>query len=156
MLPAGPRSTYPFSSGVQPGSRDLAREILRQIGAANARQNEVRTGLMTTGCDGQPVINPLDGTSCNGDGGTKILFNPQTRTVFSVLTKGNGLVKTVTTHPANCAVVRANLKARRRFIDNLGNIYGPDGAWLSSGSAPAQLETDYVHNVLVSVVHGES
>lgn len=121
MLPAGPRSTYPFSSGVQPGSRDLARQILLSINAANAKANEVRTGLMTTGCDGAPVINPLDGTLCNGAGtaGTKVLFNPQTRTVFGTLSNGNGLKSTVTTHPA---VRRTPVSAY-----SVGIAAGPDG-----------------------------
>lgn len=146
MLAAGPRSTYPFSSGVQPGSRDLAREILRQIDSANARQNEVRIGLMTTGCDGVPVINPLDGTSCAGDGGTKVLYHPQTMTVLGTISKPAAAGPKVTTvHPAACTVVRASLKARRRFVDDIGNMYGPSGLWMSGGNAPATLETDYVH-----------
>lgn len=151
MLPSGPRSTYSLPSSVQPGSRDLARQILASIKAANAKASEVRTGMMTTGCDGAPVINPLDGTSCNGDGGTVVLFNPQTRKVLATLGKpAAGLVKTVAVAPAPCIAVHANLKTRRRFTDNLGNVYGPTGAWLSGGDPPARLESEYRHSFLVN------
>ena len=145
MLPSGPRSTYPISSGIQPGARDLARQILATIAAQNARANEVRTGLMTTGCDGQPVINPLDGTTCGGDG-TKVLYNPQTMTVLRTFSKPAAAgPKTVTVRPALCSAVIAKLKARRRFTDQNGNVYGPTGAWIGYGDPPAVLETDYVH-----------
>jgi hypothetical protein len=54
-----------------------------------------------------------------------------------------------TTVPADCAKVSAALLARRRFVDNLGNWYGPTGAWLSMDNAPATLETDYVHELQI-------
>lgn len=152
MLPTGPRSTYQMPATTAPGDRELARQILTSIRAENARAQEVRTGLMSTGCDGQPTINPLDGTTCN-PGDTVVLFNPATRKVIGTLgkpaTAGPG---TVVTAPASCDVVRARLKARRRFIDNLGNVYGPSGKWLSYGYDMAALGTEYVHRMTLGEV----
>src|ERR1035441_2248868 len=46
----------------------------------------------------------------------------------------------------DCTKFAAKMRAKRRFTDNLGNVYGPDGAYLASG-VPAQLETDYIHEL---------
>lgn len=150
MLPAGPRSTYQLPPTPQATANGVARQMIATIRDQVARSNSVRTGMMTTGCDGAPVINPLDGTSCNGANGQKVLFNPQTRTVLATIGRqANGVVKTVTVAPAaSCATVLASLRTKRRFTDNLGNVYGPDGAWLTSAGTPAVLETDYVHQII--------
>lgn len=100
MLPSGPRSTYPFSSGVQPGARDFARQILASIDSKIAKANEIRVGMMTIGCDGKPLINPLDGSTCNGSGGTAVLFNQATRTALGTIkSPAAGIVSNVTVHP---------------------------------------------------------
>jgi hypothetical protein len=151
MLPSGPRSTYDLPPRPQVTPDAVARQIIATIRDQVARSSDVRTGMMTFGCDGSPVINPLDGSSCNGTGGQKVLFNPQTRTVFGTLgAPVRGLKKTVTVAPgavSPCTAVDAALKARRRFTDNNGNMYGPTGSWLSKDNPMAKLETDYVHRL---------
>lgn len=155
MLPSGPRSTYPPPSTFRPGASELVRQLLTTMNARIAAANEVRPATVTTGCDGLPNVNPLNGTNCNGAGGPLVLYNPATRTVLtgqigrpfaSTGIGGQPTITSATVHPAaSCDTVIAKLKARRRFTDQNGNVYGPTGAWIGYGDPPAVLETDYVH-----------
>lgn len=165
MLPSGPRSTYQLPPTPQAGSRQLAQEILATIDERIRNASEIRVGTVTTGCDGKENINPLNGTTCNGEAPAGacdlVLYHPQTRSVVSrtvgraftgngasclpgavgfVGGSSGGLIP-------NCADVATARRRRRRFKDNLGNHYGPDGAWLSGGWAVAELETDYIHRL---------
>jgi len=106
MLPSGPRYTYPLPPTNQVGARDFARQILASINNEIAKANEIRTGLITTGCDGKPLINPLDGSICNGalaaGIGTQVLFNPATRTVLGTIKRSAvGIAMEVTVHPGS-------------------------------------------------------
>jgi hypothetical protein len=165
MLPAGPRYTFGIPSTPQLNTRQLATQILSSMQGQIAAATELRVGTITPGCDGLDNINPLNGTTCNGAVGSAcsvVLYNPQSRTVVAngigramasstaACAPGNVTVLGAsgkTTVPADCAKVTAALLARRRFVDNLGNWYGPTGAWLSQFNAPAQLESDYVHRM---------
>ena len=169
MLPAGPRYTFGIPSTPQLNTRQLATQILASMQGQIAAATELRVGTVTPGCDGLDNINPLNGTTCNGAVGSAcsvVLYNPQSRTVVAngigramssstaACAPGAGNVTTLgasakTTVPADCSKVAAALLARRRFVDNLGNWYGPTGAWLSGGNAPATLETDYVHELQI-------
>ena len=168
MLPAGPRYTFGIPSTPQLNTRQLATQILSSMQGQIAAATELRVGTVTPGCDGLDNINPLNGTTCNGAVGSAcsvVLYNPQSRTVVAngigramssstaACAPGAGNVTTLgasakTTVPADCSKVAAALLARRRFVDNLGNWYGPTGAWLSGGNAPATLETDYIHRMV--------
>lgn len=171
MLPAGARSTYSLPPSPRPDERDLAKQILASIRGEIRSSQELRLGIATTGCDGMPTINPLDGTLCSGDVSETtsacdlVLYNPQTRSqvtktvgrAFSsslascqqAVLPPTGLNKfTYRATPPDCTDVAAALRTRRRFTDNLGNVYGPDGAWLSSGATPATLNADYVHRMI--------
>jgi hypothetical protein len=160
MLPSGPRSTYRLPSTPQPSDRDFARQILSSIRSEIQRSREVRLATATMGCDGKPLIDPLDGTACNGDTATDssscglVLYNTTTRSVVSSQVgrafSGSGpecraTVVSRTVLAGDCSVTRAKLKARRRFVDSFGNWFGPDGQIVSVGHTPAQLGTDYVH-----------
>ena len=69
--------------------------------------------MMTIGCDGKPLINPLDGSTCNGGivgaggggagGGTPVLFNPATRTVLATAFKHPvaAIAAAATVHPTS-------------------------------------------------------
>ena len=165
MLPAGPRYTFGIPSTPQLGARQLATQVLASMQGQIAAATELRMGTVTMGCDNLPNINPLNGTTCNGAVGSAcsiVLYNPQSRTVVTndigramasssaACAPGAGNVTTLgasvlTTVPADCSKVAAALLAKRRFVDDLGNWYGPTGAWLSQFNAPATLEGDYVH-----------
>ncbi len=168
MLPAGPRYTFGIPSTPQLNTRQLATQILASMQGQIAASTELKVGTVSTGCDGLPTINPLNGTTCNGAVGSAcsvVLYNPQSRTVVAngigramasstaACAPGNVTVlgaSAKTTVPADCTKVAAALLARRRFVDNLGNWYGPTGAWLSGGNAPATLETDYIHRMIAA------
>jgi hypothetical protein len=154
-LQIGPISSMGTPPAPAQSARDLAAEMLKIIQAENARGWEIRPATMQVGCDGNPNINALDGTPCNGDpNGPLVLVNPQTRSVFTAFvgrpfvgTQGLGTVdRTVL---SACQKVQARLKTRRRFIDDLGNVYGPDGAWLTNGAPPASISLDYQYGLNV-------
>ena len=166
MLPAGPRSTFSLPPTPRMGARGGAQQVLASIANRIAASQEVKVGTASIGCDGMPNINPLNGTTCQGtvpsSACTLVLYNPQTRAVLwnnvgRALSSSPSSCDPGTTPPpaitslvsqqAACDVVAARLKAKRRFVDNLGNVYGPTGAWLSGGGSPATLESDYVHRL---------
>jgi hypothetical protein len=157
MLPAGPRSTFPAPATYRQGARELVQQLLTTIQGRIAAANEVRPATVTTGCDGLPNINPLNGTACNGNGGPLVLFNPTTRTVltgsigrsFAGTGSRPAIISTTAHPPASCDTVIAALKARRRFVDQNGNVYGPTGTWIGHGDPPTVLETDYVHQMIM-------
>lgn len=170
MLPEGPRYSFPLPPTPQSSSRDLARQILSSIRSEIRSANAIRVGIVSTGCDGLSTINPLDGAcdtgTAQGSACDLVLYHPATRSVVSRevgrTLSGNGLVclpgkSTVfvlpiggSTGPVDCPTQLVDLRARRRFIDNLGNIYGPDGAWLSGIGTPAVLNSEYVHRFVTS------
>lgn len=157
MLKTGPRSMYDVPVTPRATPRDLAAELLALIRAENARGNEVRPATISLGCDGLPNVNILDGGTCNGDpNGALVLANPQTRSVFTAFigraftgASGMGAFDSSEVADPDCVRTQRRLKARRRFVDNVGNVYGPDGAFLYDGETPAVLGTDYSHQWFV-------
>ncbi len=156
-LPTGPSSpSYALPSRPQTTPRDLASELLALIRAENARGREVRPATFQLGCDGLPNINALDGTDCNGDpqGGLG-LMNPATRTIITTdigraFTGAGGQIGAVDRATLSaCEQTARILKSRRRFVDDVGNVYGPDGRFMFDGITPASLGTDYSHQWFV-------
>jgi hypothetical protein len=168
MLPSGPRYTFGIPSTPQLNTRQLATQILASMQSSIASAQELKVGIAATGCDGLPTINPLNGTTCDGavtastSACSLVLYNPQTRAVVtnsvgrsmasSIASCAPGAAATLGGISAfsgvatDCTKFAAKMRTKRRFTDNLGNVYGPDGAYLASG-VPAQLETDYVHEL---------
>lgn len=154
MLPSGPRYTYPPPATPQVGARQFAQQVIATIANQVAAATTIRPATTSTGCDGQPNINPLNGTACNGAvTGPLVLYNPQTMTVLSGnigrMFAGSGGVPGLSggSTLSACAKEMVALRAKRRFIDQLGNTYGPDGLFLTTGAPFATLETDYVHRM---------
>src|ERR1019366_2295869 len=175
MLPAGPRYTFGIPSTPQLNTRQLATQILASMQGQIAAAQELKVGTVTTGCDGMPTINPLNGTDCNGaapaSGCSLVLYNPQMRAVVSksvgrsmssslascapgAATLGGISSTYAVPDPNACIKAAAALRKKRRFVDNLGHIYGPDGELLDGMADAAVLETDYVHVYGVGVCIG--
>jgi hypothetical protein len=171
MLPAGPRYTFGIPSTPQLNTRQLATQILASMQGQIAASTELKVGTVSTGCDGLPTINPLNGTTCAPTTGacSLVLYNPQSRTVVvngigrsmsssvgacAPGSVGAGWTSSSYTSPADCTKAAAALRKKRRFTDNLGNVYGPDGELLGGTADPAVLETDYVHVYGVGVSYG--
>src|ERR1035441_9469606 len=66
MLPSGPRYTFGIPSTPQLNTRQLATQILASMQGQIAASTELKVGTVSTGCDGLPTINPLNGTTCPG------------------------------------------------------------------------------------------
>jgi hypothetical protein len=148
--------------------------VLASIQGRIAAASQVKVGTVSTGCDGLPTINPLNGTTCQGtQPGTAcslVLYHPLTRSVLSSdvgrsLSSSAGAcapgsvaspagISSAYAHPADCTTAAAALRKKRRFVDNLGHIYGPDGELLDGMADAAVLETDYVHVYGVGVCIG--
>jgi hypothetical protein len=65
-----------------------------------------------------------------------------------------GGISTFSGLAADCTKAAAALRKKRRFVDNLGHTYGPDGELLGDMADAAVLETDYVHVYGVGVSYG--
>jgi hypothetical protein len=151
----GPVSSMGTPPSPVPVARDLAAEMLKIIQTENARGLEIRPATMQIGCDGQPNINALDGTACNGDpNGPLVLINPQTRSVFTayvgrpfVGTQGLGTIDRTVLSP--CEQEARRLRMLRRFVDNMGNVYDPDGTFLYDGATPAWLNNEFSYNAVI-------
>ena len=173
MLPSGPRSTYPLPSRPMPGARQLAQQVLATIQGRIAAANSVAVGAASVGCDGLTTINPLNGTTCApapASDCSLVLYNPARRAVLttdvgralsgslSACQPGAAILPATVTNftaiAAPCVKERAALRKKRRFVDNAGNIYGPDGELLPGTATAAVLETDYVHVYGVGVCLG--
>lgn len=156
-LSTGPSSpSYALPSKPKTTARDLAAELLALIRAENARGREVRPATYQIGCDGLPNINALDGTDCNGaPSGALGLMNPATRTMITTnigraFTGAGGQLGAIDRGTLDaCEQTARLLKSRRRFVDDVGNVYGPDGRFLYDGATPAALGTDYSHQWFV-------
>jgi hypothetical protein len=177
MLPSGPRYTFGIPSTPQLNTRQLATQILASMQGQIAAAQELKVGIAATGCDGLPTINPLNGTTCDGavtastSACSLVLYNPQTRAVVTnsvgrsmasslascapgAASSGGISSAYAVSDPNACTKAAAALRKKRRFVDNLGHIYGPDGELLDGMADAAVLETDYVHVYSVGVSYG--
>lgn len=144
-LSSGPsRSRYVPPSPAMTGARDIATAIAQLVEDRVRRAAEIRTAVARTGCDGLPLINPLDGTTCAPIGGQMKLTHGgwlfEARVPRNLGGAGGSpAILSETILPTACEQQRSAWNSRLRFLDSVGNLWGPGGAWISKGNTPATL-----------------
>jgi hypothetical protein len=143
-LSAGPTgSRYVPPPPAATGPRDIAAAIAALVEDRVARDEEIRTAVQRTGCDGLPLINRLDGTDCAPIGGQIVLVHGNTlltKNVSRSMAGAGGSASVISeTIIGVCDREAADIEALLRFGDNKGNVWDGRGRWLSKGHEPRVL-----------------
>jgi hypothetical protein len=140
------------------GIEGFVREVRRTIDAKTRQVTDLQMALMTTGDDGRPQFNVLNGKTCTGPlkgvpvlvsrsgGGLAIVSDGRSRGMWS---NGSGISpssariggETVRAGPIPPVVAPA--AAVRMFVDNFGDRFGADGALLGGSGTPTRAEYEF-------------
>ncbi len=142
-------------SGPDSSIADFVRRVRATIDAQGRRTSDISVATMTTGTDGKPQFNLLNGKTCTGPKkGPLVLVNNRGGTMTLVADgRSKSLSSNGTVNAASVSVGPVGgytpapppPPAPVTFIDNYGDKFAADGSFVAGGFTAHRATYEYVH-----------